>query len=123
MHNFIAISNFKSHLFILVRLVDGGSSLGGRIEVHYNGRWGTVCSDGGWNDKGASLVCAQLGFGPSGEAANFGPGAGTILMEIVKCSFNDTFPASCMRYGVGITVGCDHSNDIGVKCNGMCIKL
>jgi len=104
--------------FVLtVRLVDGSLYNEGRLEVYYNGRWGTVCNDG-WNDKYASLVCAQLGFGSSGSLTDFGPGTGNILLDKVKCSLNDTILASCGHYGVGI-VGCDHSKDVGVICNGM----
>ena len=86
--------------------------------MYYNDRWGTVCSNDGWNDKYASLVCTRLGFA-SGESANFGYGYGTVLLEIVMCSINNTFPAGCIHYGVGITVGCGHSTDVGVKCYGM----
>ena len=100
-----------------VRLVDGNSYIEGRVEVYYSGRWGTVCNDG-WTDKYASLVCEQLGFG-SGSLASFKPGTGSILLEKVICSINDTLLASCGHFGVGITVRCDHSNDVGVKCQGL----
>ena len=102
-----------------VRLVDGGSYNEGRVEVYYNGRWGTVCNDG-WNDNYASLVCVQLGFGSSGELADFGSGTRNILLENIMCTINDTVLASCGHYGVGITVRCDHSSDVGVKCPGIC---
>ena len=88
--------------------------------MYYNGRWGTVCNDG-WKDNYASLVCTQLGFGSSGRLADFGPGIGTIFLENVLCSINDTMLASCGHYGVGITVECNHNDDVGVKCDGMCV--
>ena len=103
-----------------VRLVDGGTYSEGRVEVYYNGRWGTVCNDG-WNDNYASLVCAQLGFGSSGRLTYFGSGAGTIMLQNVLCTKNDTILASCGHYGVGITVQCNHNNDVGIKCYGMLV--
>ena len=115
---------FFEYCFVTtVRLVDGSSYNEGRVEVYYSGRWGTVCSDEVWNDNYATMVCAQLGFGTSGVSADFGPGRGNLLLEIVMCSINDTFPASCIHYGVDISVGCDHSKDVGVKCSGMYVAF
>ena len=81
-----------------------------------------MCSNS-WDDQYASLVCTQLGFGSSGELADFGPGTRNVLLEIVMCSINDTVLASCSHYGFGITVGCGHSKDIGIKCNGMYVCM
>ena len=101
-----------------VRLVGGSSYNEGRVEVYYKGVWGTVCNDG-WNDVYAGLICTQLGFGSSGSLAYFGPGMGSIYLDNVICSANDTILANCGHYGVGITVNCDHSKDVGVMCIGM----
>ena len=44
-----------------VRLVNGSTSSEGRVEICYNGVWGSVC-DSGWNDQDAAIVCLQLNF-------------------------------------------------------------
>ena len=44
-----------------VRLADGTKPSEGRLEVSFNGQWGTVCRDG-WDITDARVVCRQLGF-------------------------------------------------------------
>ena len=104
-----------------MRLVGGSSHNEGLVEVYFNGIWGTVCHNG-WNDRLANLVCTQLGFS-SGNSADFAPGVGSISLVDIICSNNETILAHCGHYGVGIIVNCDHSKDVGVKCNGTCIYL
>ena len=106
-------------LFVyIVRLVDGSLYNEGRIEVYYNGEWGTVC-DHGWSEHNTKIVCMELGVGVFGILGNFGPGTGRAFLDNVICSDDDKTLASCGHYGVGITPFCSHSTDVGVKCFGM----
>ena len=110
------------HMYIepLLRLVGGSSYNEGRVEVNYNGEWGTVCDDG-WDDIDAGVVCRQLGFGSTGTAigsAYFGQGSGPILLDNVVCNGSESTLASCGHLGISITGDCIHSKDAGVRCNG-----
>ena len=103
---------------ILIRLVGGSLHDRGRVEVNYNGEWGTVCDDG-WDDTDAGVVCRQLGFGSSGTAigsAGFGQGSGPIWLNNVKCAGNESTLSECGHLGVGVTRKCNHLKDASVIC-------
>jgi len=42
--------------------LSGGNSTEGRLEVYYNGQWGTVCGDM-FTYIDAGVVCNSIGFG------------------------------------------------------------
>ena len=99
-----------------VRLA-GGSHNAGRVEVYYNGTWGTVCHDD-WDINDARVVCRQLGFRYALDAyqsAYYGEGTGRILLDDVHCLGNESSLDSCRHGGVG-SHNCDHSKDAGVRC-------
>ena len=104
---------------LLIRLVGGSSYNEGRVEVNYNGEWGTVCDDG-WDYIDAGVVCRQLGFGSSGtpySSAYFGQGSGPILLDNVTCTGSESTLANCGHLGIGITRSCSHFEDAGVRCS------
>ena len=105
---------------VAVRLIGGSSYKEGRVEINYNGEWGTVCDDG-WDDTDAGVVCRQLGFGSSGtsySSAYFGEGSGSIWLDNIECIGNEIGLASCGHLGINITRNCSHNEDAGVTCNG-----
>ena len=44
-----------------VRLMNGSTPSEGRVEICYEGVWGSVC-DSGWDKWDAAIVCLQMGF-------------------------------------------------------------
>jgi len=101
-----------------IRLVDGNNNLEGRVEILYNGIWGTVCDDS-WSIQDAHVICRQLGFGHALQAtvrANFGQGTGTIWLDNVLCIGSETRIEDCTHNGWG-THNCAHSEDAGVVCS------
>ena len=99
----------------------GGSWKGeGRVEIFYNGNWGTVCDDY-WDIKDARVVCRQLGFPDAVSApssASFGVGSGKIWLDDVRCSGNESSIVNCLHPGWG-SHNCGHTEDASVICSSM----
>ena len=53
-----------------VRLVGGNTEYEGRVEIWYQGVWGTVCGDS-WGVEESDVVCRMLGFSDSGSLPYF----------------------------------------------------
>ena len=66
-----------------IRLMDGATSLEGRVEVCYNNAWGTVC-DNLWSTNAANVACRQLGFRGTGKFFNY-KGQFTKWRKILRC--------------------------------------
>jgi len=103
---------------IPVRLVEGPSPLEGRLEVHYDGVWGTVCDDG-FDEVDASVVCEMLGYGRSGRLINqrYGASNGTIWLDDVQCTGTETSIVDCRHHGWGRLRSCYHWEDVSVSCS------
>uniref|UniRef100_A0A8C4TC72 Soluble scavenger receptor cysteine-rich domain-containing protein SSC5D n=1 Tax=Erpetoichthys calabaricus TaxID=27687 RepID=A0A8C4TC72_ERPCA len=100
-----------------LRLV-GGSNCSGRVEIKYDGSWGTVCDDS-WDLKDAQVVCRQLGCGePASADLEFGGGIGIIWLNKVNCIGLESFLWDCPHALVGLN-DCHHKEDAGVTCRDL----
>ena len=107
-----------SNLLFTVRLVDGPTKYEGRVEVYYNGGWGTVCDDG-WDLNDAEVVCRELGYGRATAAvccAFYGQGNGPIWLDNVNCLGTEQTIGYCWHNVWGVH-NCGHGEDASVRCS------
>ncbi|XP_058864841.1 LOW QUALITY PROTEIN: scavenger receptor cysteine-rich type 1 protein M130-like [Acipenser ruthenus] len=104
-----------------LRLAGSSSPCSGRVEVRFEGSWGTVCGDS-WDLKDAQVVCRQLGCGAAestgGGEATFGQGNGTIWLDEVNCRGSEMHLWDC-RHSPLRHNDCDHKEDAWVTCAGV----
>jgi len=81
---------------VSVRLIGGPGPHAGRLEVNYNGTWGTVCRDV-FSDTDARVVCYMLGYRHEGRSSGnfYGAGSGQIWLDNVQCRGTERSIAEC----------------------------
>ena len=125
-----------------LRLVNGGTSREGRLEVCLNGVWGTVC-DASWDDTDAEVVCSQMGYSGRGKrttvlqlnkfnnnlintgsvsrrSAYFDEGFGPVQFTGFQCNGTETRLQDCTYTRQN---SCTHSSDAGVTCVGRLMSV
>eukprot|EP00057_Strongylocentrotus_purpuratus_P030235 XP_781085.3 PREDICTED: scavenger receptor cysteine-rich type 1 protein M130 [Strongylocentrotus purpuratus] len=98
--------------------LQNSDSYSGRLEVLYNGEWGTVC-DLDFGDEEARVACRELGLDTTEyqtfDASKFGEGNGTIWLAEVNCNGWESTLDSCAHNSYGVH-SCSHSMDVGLTC-------
>lgn len=86
-----------------------------------NETWGTVC-DTTWTAADANIACSQLGFQSVNATpiynAQFGQGAGRILLDNILCTGRESRLVDCPNSGLGMVTQCGgHGDDAGLICS------
>ncbi|XP_029109970.1 scavenger receptor cysteine-rich type 1 protein M130-like [Scleropages formosus] len=99
-----------------VRLLDSLDRCSGRVELKYNGKWGTVC-DASWDIRASTVLCHQLKCGHAVGQAWFGEGHEPIWADVFQCHGNETRLSQC-AVSPWSRAACSHGQDVGVICSG-----
>ena len=100
-----------------VRLVGGADPSEGRVEIHHDGLWGTVC-DQGWGLDDVRVACRQLGFADARAVpprGAFGPRGTRVWLRGVDCAGDESGLAECPHGGWGAHA-CGRLKDAGAVC-------
>ncbi len=95
-----------------MRISGGGSS--GRIEIHLDGRWETVCDDG-FDDVDAAVACRQMGYDGGHVDHGSDTDFGDPEIRNVQCSGGEARLTQCSYEEAGTI--CSQYEDVGVDCN------
>nr|XP_033781340.1 deleted in malignant brain tumors 1 protein-like isoform X2 [Geotrypetes seraphini] len=101
-----------------LRLMDGVGSCDGRVEVQYNGTWGSV-SQFHWDMEEARVVCRQQRCGEARRVmrhSHFGRGLGVVWLKDTYCNGSETQLSDCGLLISSQTLSPDIEDAVGVIC-------
>lgn len=86
------------------RIIGGEKAIEGRVEVNYQGKWGSVCGDEMWSLVDASVFCKSLGLPKATMALRhqeFGQKADSVWLNRLMCAGDEASLADCPHGGWG----------------------
>ncbi|XP_061756631.1 deleted in malignant brain tumors 1 protein-like isoform X1 [Nerophis ophidion] len=101
-----------------LRLVNGTNRCSGRVELFYEGQWGTVCDDN-WGMQEAAVTCREMKCGAplvATQNALFGVGNDQTWLDDLECTGKEESLVHCPHRGFG-QHDCNHNEDAGVICS------
>ena len=102
-----------------IRLVGGVVPHEGRLEVFYNGTWGTVCSRFFNKFSEGAVACRLLNYTGVQSVSSAMPATGEILgpiwLDNVDCNGDEYSLLNCSHSGFGVH-NCNHTEDVWIKC-------
>jgi deleted-in-malignant-brain-tumors protein 1 len=88
------------------------------VEVHVNGKWGTVCSKY-WFISEAKIVCRELGLPEATLALNkavFPSGGTPVVMDVISCTGIEPSLVNCSYNHVLNNYCSRRHKEVGVVC-------
>ncbi|XP_023682442.2 uncharacterized protein marco [Paramormyrops kingsleyae] len=95
-----------------VRIAGGGSQ--GRVEVFYQGQWGTICDDS-FDVTDGGVICRMLGYQRAVSVSTGAAGSGKIWLDDLNCTGTESSIFDCRATTIG-THNCSHNEDAAVSC-------
>lgn len=96
----------------------GGSLSSGRVEISYNGAWGTICDDS-WDINDANVICRMRGYSHATNASTVtegNRGEGKIWLTDVMCTGEEATIWECKKSAWAVH-SCGHDEDVYVECH------
>uniref|UniRef100_A0A8C6IQC5 Uncharacterized protein n=1 Tax=Melopsittacus undulatus TaxID=13146 RepID=A0A8C6IQC5_MELUD len=106
--------------FLALRLVNGNDCTG-RLEVFYNGTWGSICSNQ-MSQLTAVTVCKHLNCGDGGEIARdfeYGRGSGPTWLDHIECTEQQSSLWQCQSDPWNAQ-SCDNRKCICIRLRFLC---
>jgi serine protease 12 (motopsin) len=96
---------------------NAGPGMQARLEMYYQGQWGSICDDG-FDGNDGNVACRQL-FGPGSSMVTFTNGdvglGGNIWLDDLNCNGGEARLIDCGHLPVG-SHNCSHGEDVLITC-------